>query len=122
MDYNIEELSLKKIDIYEVDYDEYHYYVKRIPNGICYLTCQTDSEAKVIITAFYEFGTDKLIYGTADFDGATHYYLFNFLDEEKINPPIVTNNITVTEDFYRRFLKSTGQQKAFKQLYGIDGE
>ena len=108
---NFDEL-VEKLDIYEVDKEDYESYLYRLPKNEIMKT--TPREGYV----FYKDSlTQQYICGTLSEDimgmKCTRFFIFEFLPEERLGKELVIKEIIIGEDEYKELLEKLANGKNF---------
>ena len=108
---NFDEL-VEKLDIYEVDKEDYESYLYRLPKNEIMKT--TPRERYV----FYKDSlTQQYICGTLSEDimgmKCTRFFIFEFLPEERLGKELVIKEIIIGEDEYKELLEKLTNGKNF---------
>ena len=113
------EKYLDNLDIYEVDKGDYEAYFYRLPKDIMKTTPQEGMVVyKDIVSGEYVCGilTENIMAMPAN-----RYFIFNFLEEERLGPHKAVKHITMSAEEYEEFLnKLTKAAKSYQEAKCLD--
>ena len=115
----MEEQFLSNLDIYEVDKEDYEAYFYRLPKNIMKTTPQ---EGMVV---YKDMTTGDSICGILTENimamPANRYFIFNFLEEERLGPHKMVKHITMNAEEYEEFLnKLSKAAKSYQETKCLD--
>ena len=94
----------ENIDIYEVEREDYNAYFYRLPQDDL---MKTSPEKNYII--WKDIRTGEPICGTETYDimgqKCTRYFIFNFLEDERLGKHKIIKHIVLSEEDYMNFLE-----------------
>lgn len=113
------EKYLDNLDIYEVDKGDYEAYFYRLPKDIMKTTPQEGMVVyKDIVSGEYVCGilTENIMAMPAN-----RYFIFNFLEEERLGPHKTIKHITISAEEYEEFLnKLTKAAKSYQETKSLN--